>query len=150
MAVKVYNLQRYGAAAAYKTETLAYRELAALQGAVLPRVVRSGVLAHTAVPVIVTSFEGAALAEDGRVPRRLHKPMRQALRALHAARAAHGDVRASNFLVSSSGEVRLVDLGQAVLGASCAQMDADMQRLEADCFALEEVFVTLCKSQDVT
>ena len=129
MAVKVYNLQQRGAAAAYETEKLAYQKLEALQGETIPHFLRSGLLQHTAAPVIVTSLEGDALAEDRRVPQRLHKPMREALQALHAAGAAHGDVRHSNFLVSGS-EVLLVDLGQTVLRASQAQKDADMQRLK--------------------
>ena len=130
MAVKVYDLQQHGAAAAYETEKLAYQKLEALQGETIPRFLGSGLLLHTAAPVIVTSMEGVALAEEKRVLQKLHKPMREALQALHAAGAAHGDVRHSNFLVSGR-EVRLVDLGQTVLRASPAQMEEDMRRLKA-------------------
>ena len=130
MAVKVYNLQQHGAAAAYKTEKLAYQELEALQGKTIPHLLRSGLLLHTSAPVIVTSLEGDALEEDERVPKQLHKPIREALKALHTAGAAHGDVRRSNFLVSG-GKVQLVDLGQTVLQASKAQKKADMQSLKA-------------------
>ena len=130
MAVKVYDLQQRGAAAAYETEKLAYQKLEALQGKTIPHFLGSGLLLHTAAPVIVISLEGVALAEGKRVPQKLHKPMRDALQALHDAGAAHGDVRPSNFLVSGR-EVRLVDLGQAVLRASPEQKDADMQDLKA-------------------
>ena len=124
MAVKVYNLHQDGAAGAYEVEKLAYQKLKALQGAILPRLLRSGVLAHTAAPIIVTSYEGVALAEDKRVPQRLHKHMRQALKALHAAGAAHGDVRRSNFL-DCKDKVLLVDLGQTAVKATNEAKDAD-------------------------
>ena len=130
MTVKVYDLQQHGAAAAYENEKLAYQKLEALQGKAIPHFLGSGLLLHTAAPVIVTSLEGVALAEGKRVPQKLHKPMQKALQALHNAGAAHGDVRLSNFLVSD-GEVLLVDLGQTVLLASPKQKEADMQRSKA-------------------
>ena len=130
VAVKVYNLQRHGAAAAYENEKLAYHSLQALQGTTVPCLVRTGLLAHTAAPAIVTSFEGVPLPEGTRAHKELHKPMRQALGALHAAGAAHGDVRSSNFLVRGR-EVRLVDLGQSVLQPSHADKQADLHRLQA-------------------
>lgn len=131
MAVKVYNLQHHGAAAAYENEKLAYAALQALQGSTIPRLVRSGLQQDTSAPLIMTSFEGDALPEKGRVAQRLHKLLRQALKALHAAGAAHGDVRRANFVVRSDGAVRLVDLGQAVVNASSVQKAADQRRLQA-------------------
>ena len=127
-AVKVYNLRRYGAAAAFENEKLAYHELEALQGGTIPLLLRSGVLQHMAAPVIATLLEGAALPHDERVPARLHEPLREALQALYAAGAAHGDVRRSNFVVCP-GAVRLIDLGQTVLRASPALMAGDRANL---------------------
>ena len=129
-AVKMYNLKQRGAAAVYETEKLAYQALEALQGGTIPRLLWSGVVEHTAVPVIVTSLDGAALQEDKPVPKHLLKPMRKALRALHTAGTAHGDVCHANFLVNGDA-VRLVDLESTVLQASRKTMDADLQRLEA-------------------
>ena len=128
-----YNVWRDGAAAAYETEKLAYQSLAPLQGAIIPHLLHSGLLAHTAAPVIVTLLEGEALPEKKRVPQRLHKPMREALQAPHPAGAAHGDVRRSNFLRRGDKEVLLVDLGHSVLGggATEARKAEDMQRLKA-------------------
>ncbi len=131
MAVKVYNLEKRGAVATYEHERMAYGELMSLQGVIIPHLVCSGLLQHTAAPVIVTSLEGNAVAEDKRVPRRLHKPMRKVLQALHDAGAAHGDVRRSNFLVGNDGKVWLIDLAQTALKASMREMDADKQRLKA-------------------
>ena len=128
--MKLYNLRRQGAAAAYETEKLCYNQLEALQGHAVPRLLCSGLLQHTGAPVIVTSMEGEAVEEGRPVPRRLQRPMRQILQALHAVGAAHGDVRCCNFLVKD-GHVRLVDLGQTVLQATADQMEADMQRLKA-------------------
>lgn len=129
-AVKMYNLELRGAAAVYETEKLAYQALGALQGGTIPRLLWTGLMEHTAVPVIVTSLDGAALQEDESVPKHLHKPMRKALRALHAAGAAHGDVCHANFLVNGNA-VWLIDLGSTVLRASRKDMDADLLRLEA-------------------
>lgn len=130
VAVKAYNLDIPGAANTYENEKLAYGGLEALQGHLIPRLVCSGMLGHTASPAIVTSFEGIDLAEGERVPQRLHKPMRAALHALHQAGAAHGDVRRSNFRVGDADKVWLIDLGQTVLQASKAQLDADKRRLK--------------------
>lgn len=59
--------------------------------------------------------------------------MRDTLKALHGAGVAHGDIRASNFLVvtvpNSSVTVLIVDFGQAILRATPAQLKADKQRL---------------------
>ena len=130
MAVKVYNLQKYGAAATYEYERLAYKALKSLQGQAIPHLLCSGLLQHTAAPVSVTSLEGNAMEEDERVPKRLHAQMRKALYAFHATGAAHGDVRLSNFLVGDDGKVWLIDLGESVLQASKAQMDAEKQELK--------------------
>ena len=128
VAVKVYDLCHYGAAQAYQAEKLAYQGLADLQGDIIPRLVRCGLLQDSAAPLIVTSFEGDALPEKQRVPLRLHKRLRKALKALHLAGAAHGDVRWSNFL-GNKGKVRLVDLAHTVLRASPAQKAFDDLRL---------------------
>ena len=130
-AVKMYNLKQHGAAAVYETEKLAYQTLGALQGGTIPRLLHCGLIEHTAVPVIVTSLRGAALQEDMPVPKHLHKPMRRALWALHAAGAAHGDVCHASFLVANGSAVRLVYLGSTILRAGQEQMAADLQRLEA-------------------
>ncbi len=131
VALKVYNLQKCGAAAAYEQEKLAYGALESLQGVIIPHLLCSGLLQHTAAPVIVTSFEGAAMDEDKRVPPRLHARMRKALEAFHATGAAHGDVRRSNFLVGDGDRVWLIDLGRSVVKASKDEKDQDKQQLKA-------------------
>ena len=92
-AVKVFNLRQRGAAAQYEVEKFAYRNLpASLQGNTIPRFLSSGLQAHTAAPVIVTSYEGDALDEDEPVPADLHERMEAALQSLHVAGASHGAV----------------------------------------------------------
>ena len=71
-AVKVFNLRKRGAAAQYETEKRAY-SLSDLHGKPIPRFLCSGLQAHTAAPVIVTSYEGKALAEDEPMPGHLRK-----------------------------------------------------------------------------
>ncbi|CAL5224743.1 g7476 [Coccomyxa viridis] len=84
VAIKIFNTKKSGAIAAYASEKHAYLQLKTLQGEAIPYLWRSGLLAHTSAPVIVTSLEGNALDEDHPVPKDLHWPMRKALRALHA------------------------------------------------------------------
>ncbi|EIE18322.1 hypothetical protein COCSUDRAFT_60291 [Coccomyxa subellipsoidea C-169] len=130
VAVKLYHRQVSGATAAYENEKQAYQALEQLQGSAIPNFFGYGMLAHTAVPVIVTSVAGTALREGARVPPSLHKPMRDALKAFHDAGAAHGDVRLANFLVEEqSGIVRLADLGSTVLRATKDQQKAEQKKL---------------------
>ncbi|CAL5219842.1 g1757 [Coccomyxa viridis] len=58
VAVKVYNLREDGSVAAYKREKMAYKGLKSLQGVAIPYFLRSGLLAHSAAPVIVSSMRG--------------------------------------------------------------------------------------------
>ena len=130
VAVKVYNLRRDGAVAAYEREKVAYKELEALQGVAIPYFLRSGVLAHTAAPVIVLSYERTVLDLDKHVPAHLHQAMEEALEALHAAGAAHCNVSISKFVVSGNA-VRLVDFERLALKATEEQKDDDMRTLDA-------------------
>ena len=72
-AVKVFNLRKRGAPAQYEMEKRAYSSLSDLHGKTVPRFLCSGLQAHTAAPVIVTSYEGKALAEDEPMPGHLRK-----------------------------------------------------------------------------
>ena len=128
VAVKMYNLQMSGAAAAYETEKLAYNTLPELQGQAILEFICSGRLLHTGVPVIVTRLAGASLPEGHRVPHHLHKHLRSALAALHKAGVAHGDLRCSNFLLEGK-KVRLADLGRAVLHASQEELNSEKKQL---------------------
>ena len=124
--MKVYNvLRKRGALAAYKREKHAYHKLKPLQGKAIPYLLRSGLQAHTAAPVIVTSYEGQALAEDEPVPLHLQKLMREATQALHAMGAAHGR---SGFVVKGD-VVRLVDFEETALEATKEQKYSDMVTL---------------------
>lgn len=134
--MKMYDLRLYGAAEAFKNEKAAYGALAALQGSALPRLIATGILAHLSVPVVVTSIGGqplqTRLTKAGRVPIGLRDPVEAALRKLHRAKVAHGDVRMSNILTMKK-RVCLIDLGSAVVGASKSVMAQDVQRV-ADIF----------------
>ena len=127
----MFNTKQEGAVAAYENEKRAYEQLGELQGEAIPYLRRSGLLAHTSAPVIVTSWEGNALKEGKSVHRRLRRPMREALKALLAIGAAHGDVRLSNFVVEGRTVVRLVDLGQTVVHASEEVRKEEVLQLEA-------------------
>ncbi len=58
------------------------------------------------------------------MPQRMHKRMRTAVRALHNAGVAHGDLRLSNFLWDRK-DIRLVDLGNAVITATKEQLKSE-------------------------
>ena len=130
MAVKVYNLREDGSVAAYKREKMAYKGLKSLQGVAIPYFLRSGLLAHSAAPVIVSSYEGIALNLDKPVPKHLHQAMEEALEALHAAGAALCDVDRSKFVVDGDA-VCLVDFESLVLNATEEQKSEDMWALDA-------------------
>lgn len=91
---------------------------------------RSRVLAHTGAPVIVLSYEGAALDLDKPVPVHLHRATEEALEALHAAGAAHCDVNISKFVVNGDA-VRLVDFERLALNATEEQKNGDMWAFDA-------------------
>ena len=133
----MYDLRLYGDAEAFKNENAAYGTLEALQGSALPHLIATNILAHTSVPVVVTSIGGqplqTRLTKAGRVPKGLRNPVEAALRKLHRAEVAHGNVRMSNILTVKM-RVCLIDLGSAVMGASKSVMAQDMQRV-ADIFS---------------
>ncbi len=87
-------------------------------------------LAHTGAPVIVLSYEGAALDLDKPVPVHLHRATEEALEALHAAGAAHCDVNISKFVVNGDA-VRLVDFERLALNATEEQKNGDMWAFDA-------------------
>lgn len=118
----MYNWQRRGAMDAYETEKAAYTAAKELQGKAIPYMRCYGVLAHTAIPVIVTNVVGTPLSEGKSVPRKQQSTIRAALKALHDAGIAHGYVCRENVLVSESGKVFLVDLSDAVVGAAKPQL----------------------------
>ena len=72
------------------------------------------------------------LSKAGLAPIGLRNPVEAALRKLHNAMVAHGNVRMSNILTVKK-RVCLIDLGSAVIGASKSVMAQDMQRV-ADIF----------------
>ncbi|EIE27760.1 hypothetical protein COCSUDRAFT_39340 [Coccomyxa subellipsoidea C-169] len=130
VAVKLYDFRKRGASAAYETERFAYLTLLELQGRAIPRFIGAGRLMHADVPVIVTTCSGAALSEGQPVPQRMHRRMRTAVRALHNAGVAHGDLRPSNFLWDGK-DIRLVDLGNAVIKATEEQLNSEKTELKA-------------------
>ena len=136
VAVKVYNLREDGSVAAYEREKIAYKGLKSLQGLAIPYFLRSGVLVHTGAPVIVSSYEGIAIDHDKLepVPKHLHRAMKEALEALHAAGAAHcaghSECYCSRFTVDGDA-VRLADLEGLVLNATEEQKSGDLWALDA-------------------
>ena len=128
----MYDLRLYGVAEAFDNEKAAYGALEALQGSVLPRLIATGILAHLSVPVVVTSVNGqplqTQLTEAGRVPIGLRNPIETALRKLHRAKVAHGNVRMSNLLTVKK-HVCLTDLGSAVVGAGKDVIAEDLQHV---------------------
>ena len=127
--IKVYDLKKHGAAEAFATEKQAYKELEALQGTAIPKLLCSGVMDHTWTPVTVTTLHGSRL-EDTRkpVPKYLHSPMRAALQAIHDQGATHGDIRSCNFMRMGD-TVQMVNLNETILRASKADRAAEMLRL---------------------
>ena len=128
--MKVYNLRKRGALAAYEREKDAYHKLKPLQGKAIPYLLRSGLQAHTAAPVIVTSYEGQALVEYEPVPLHLHQAMRENLQVLHAAGAVCRDMHCSNIVVDGNA-VQLVNLECLALNATEEQKNNDMWSFDA-------------------
>ena len=133
IAVTMYDLRVHGAAEAFQNEKAAYSVLEALQGSVLPRLITTGILAHVSVPVVVTSIGGqpleTCLDRDGLVPPNMHRSIRAAIKELHNADVAHGDVCVSNILKGTDG-VCLIDLGSAAINASEDLKAQDRERMK--------------------
>ena len=124
--LKVFNGQDDGAIAAFVHEADAYQRLESLQGASIVRVLGVDYLRHLYAPVIVLErghpLPAAPLSGD------LAASARDALGRLHAAGAAHNDVRARNMVVCA-GCVLFSDLGRCTVDASAEQQEADEQEL---------------------
>ena len=130
--MKLYDLERRGAAEAFRGEKAAYGALEALQGLVLPRLLKIGILAHVGLPAVVTSIGGQPLKDrltrSRRVPQELRRPLKAALQQLHKAGVAHGDVCILNILVRDNNAVCLIDLGSAMINADQDVMAQDLKR----------------------
>lgn len=107
-----------------------------LQGKVVPRLLRHGALSDTDALFLALSDEGDGLGDlRGQLTGQLRSGMEGAVRALHAAGVAHGDVRLSNFVVDTKGVVKLLDLEQAVVMAS----SPDRSLVQADLRAMSKL-----------
>ncbi len=134
--MKVFNHRQYGAKEAYDREKYAYSRLdKPLQG-MMPRFLHSAFLVHNAAPVIVTTYEGKGYAQGQAVSKGLQKPLQNALKALHAEKAAHGAVSSFMF-VAEDGVVKLVNFDQAVFRPSKQLLTAEKQGLQAYCACIE-------------
>ena len=137
VAVKLYDLERRGAAEAFRVEKAAYGALKALQGSVLPNLLEIGILAHVSLPAVVTSIGGQPLMDrltrSRRVPQELRRPLKAALQELHRAGVAHGDVCMSNILVRDNNAVCLIDLGSAMINADEDAKAQDLKRAKGLC-----------------
>ena len=95
-----------------------------------PRFLCSGVLAHNAAPVIVTTYEGEGLAEGKAVPEGQKDALQEALDTLHSQNSVHGDVSRSMF-VSKDGVVKLVNFDQTIFQPTPEDVIADEQDMQA-------------------
>ena len=122
----MYDLEKHGAVEAFAAEKQAYKGLEALQGTAIPKLLCSGVMDHTWLPVIVTTLYGSRLEENGKpVPKYLHGAMIAALQAIHDQGATHGDIQRCNFMRMGD-NVQMINLEESVLRASQADRVAEM------------------------
>ncbi|GAQ86656.1 hypothetical protein KFL_003020180 [Klebsormidium nitens] len=98
--IKKYELRRRASADALEREFALYTssEYAALQGQVIPRLIKYGLLPHSGTPFLALSYEGAPLEDTARTPA-IVAAATSALDRFHAARLLHGDLSLNNLLV---------------------------------------------------
>jgi tRNA A-37 threonylcarbamoyl transferase component Bud32 len=128
--VKVFDFYDDFACADFVREVDAYMQLQPLQGSCIPEMLTVGRLPHSGHPVLAV-----------RLGEPVHQPVtpavaagiRHALKQLHAAGAAHGDVRLQNMLMQPGehAHVLLCDLERCILRANDEALAADEQELES-------------------
>jgi len=123
-AVKLYDNRTPQAVAAYFHEKACLLGLKSCSSVV--RVQMAGRLQDSLYPCIVTTLAGSPSKQLCGSKRAAAS---RALRALHTAGAAHGDVRLPNLLFSMHGVCQLADLADCVLNASSQAKKRDIQQL---------------------
>lgn len=124
-AVKLYDNRKPQSVPTYYHEKSCLQKLRDCPSVVKLHVV--GRLQETAYPCIVTVFAGSPRVKLSREQRAAAK---EAIVTLHAAGAAHGDIRLQNILFSKDGRCRLADFGDCILQASEEAKDMDLQHLK--------------------
>lgn len=105
-AFKTFRLNDHEALRAFVAEASAYVCLEGLQGVRVPKLLALGRLPHSGVPVLALSL-GEPMSKQ--LLQQHAAGAEACLRGLHGAGVAHGDVRASNFLLID-GQVAVCDL----------------------------------------
>ena len=123
-AVKLYDNRQPEAIQAYFNEKRCLQALTHCQSIV--QVEMAGRLQDSLYPCIVTRLVGRPAKQLSHKQRAAAKA---ALKTLHAAGAAHGDVRLPNLLFNSDASCCLADLANCTTNASKEAKDKDMQQL---------------------
>lgn len=127
--MKVFDDSKAEAITSLINELRAYHALHDLQGAAIPMLHSFGRMAHTGCPAIITHWAGRTLRSD-QLSSQLRATVKNGLRALHASRVSHGDVRLDNMLWEQ-GKVVFCDFGQSSINATSAKCQQDFQMLDA-------------------
>jgi RIO-like serine/threonine protein kinase len=128
--VKVFNFYDDFACADFLREVDAYMQLQPLQGSCIPEMLTVGRLPHSGHPLLAVRL-GEPVHEP--LTSAVAEGIRHALKQLHAAGVAHGDVRLRNVLLlpGEQGHVLLWDLERCVLHANEEAVAADERDLES-------------------
>ncbi|KAJ7223157.1 hypothetical protein GGX14DRAFT_327610, partial [Mycena pura] len=102
-------------------EALAYETLTSLQGSVLPQMV--GFFAGDGWMILVTEDCGRSLTDSSLVSLSLQQRemLWRHVCSIHASGVAHHDLGPRNLVVSSSGDVRIIDFAYSELGHQCVE-----------------------------
>ncbi|WIA10292.1 hypothetical protein OEZ85_010486 [Tetradesmus obliquus] len=124
-ALKIFNVKDHYAMSAFVAEASAYVMLQAKWGVCMPKLLALGRLPHSGVPVLALSL-GEPLSTQ--LLKQHGTAAKACLKGLHKAGFAHGDVRASNFLLID-GKVVVCDL-ETCCAADEQACDQDLDRLD--------------------
>ncbi|WIA20003.1 hypothetical protein OEZ85_005875 [Tetradesmus obliquus] len=124
-ALKTFNVKDHYAMSAFVAEASAYVMLRAKWGVCMPKLLALGRLPHSGVPVLALSL-GEPLSTQ--LLKQHGTAAKACLKGLHKAGFAHGDVRASNFLLID-GKVVVCDL-ETCCAADEQACDQDLDRLD--------------------
>ncbi len=125
-AVKIFDHRQHGFKEAYEREKSAYSSVPAQ---LRPRLLGSGLLVHSAAPVIVTTYEGSGISAGQAVPKSVKPSLQQALKVLHKV-AAHGAVNCSMFVVRDN-VVKLVNFDETTFNPPSHMKSAEYKQMQA-------------------
>ena len=127
---KIVDVLRYPETEALlKDETLAYAALEPLQGQVIP-ILHGFYEVWGILHILALQPVGAAILEDEPIDVILRKKMKASLRQVHDAGYIHGDIARSNFCMTLSGDVFLVDLERCRRAANQSELDDEMNEVD--------------------